>query len=58
LAARLDFGGYDAAMAYSRAAIVLPGRTFGPHAPLLWYCAWAALNRGANVHYVQWNGSC
>jgi hypothetical protein len=39
-----------------RAAVVLPGARFGPHAPLLMYASAAAEARSADVHPVWWTG--
>lgn len=35
--------------------VVLPGRMFGPHVPMLWYAARAAEARGAIVRAVTWS---
>jgi hypothetical protein len=37
-----------------RTAVVVPGRMFGPYAPLLFYAGWAAQVRGAKVRNLQW----
>lgn len=37
-----------------REAVVLPGGSNGPHAPLLTYAADAAAARGARVRHVEW----
>ncbi|HEY6469416.1 MAG TPA: alpha/beta hydrolase [Candidatus Dormibacteraeota bacterium] len=37
-----------------RSAVVVPGRMFGPHTPLLMYAAQAAERRGARVYQLQW----
>lgn len=33
---------------------MVPGRMFGPHAPLLFYAAWAAEARGAKARSLSW----
>ena len=38
----------------ARIAVVVPGRMFGPHTPLLMFAAQAAERRGARVHAVYW----
>lgn len=37
-----------------RAAVVVPGRMYGPTAPLLMYCAEAAQARGAHIERLSW----
>jgi hypothetical protein len=37
-----------------RTAVILPGRLYGPRAPLLAYAADAAENRGARIHPLHW----
>ncbi len=37
-----------------RVAVIVPGRLFGPYAPLTFYAAWAAQTRGATVEYLDW----
>jgi hypothetical protein len=37
-----------------RAALILPGRGYGPSAPLLEYASWAAHRRGADISAVNW----
>jgi hypothetical protein len=39
-----------------RAAVVVPGMMYGPHAPLLMYASDAAEARGARVRHVSWTG--
>jgi hypothetical protein len=38
----------------ARIAVVVPGRMFGPHTPLLMFAAQAAERRGARVHALHW----
>lgn len=38
----------------TRHAVIIPGRTLGPHQPLLFYAAAAARARGAAVEAVDW----
>jgi len=38
----------------ARIAVVVPGRMFGPHTPLLMFAAMAAERRGARVHALRW----
>jgi predicted alpha/beta-hydrolase family hydrolase len=38
-----------------RSAVAIPGRLFGPYAPLLMYASEAATARGARVHPVEWS---
>jgi len=38
----------------TRAAVVVPGRQFGPYQPLLFYAAEAARSRGATVRFLDW----
>jgi pimeloyl-ACP methyl ester carboxylesterase len=37
-----------------RVALIVPGRGYGPDAPLLDYATWAAANRGADTSAVVW----
>src|SRR5262245_37369984 len=41
-------------MASDRTAVVIPGRMYGPHAPLLFYAASAAQARGAKARSLHW----
>jgi hypothetical protein len=38
----------------ARTVLVVPGRMYGPYAPLLFYAAWAAEVRGAKVRSLHW----
>ncbi|MBX6356190.1 MAG: alpha/beta hydrolase [Micromonosporaceae bacterium] len=38
----------------ARTVLVIPGRMFGPYSPLLFYAAWAARVRGAQVRNLHW----
>jgi pimeloyl-ACP methyl ester carboxylesterase len=45
---------YLGGMSVERAAVLCPGRNFGPHAPWLYYAGMAARNRGAEVTSLEW----
>jgi hypothetical protein len=45
----------SAANTEKRAALIAPGRGYGPEAPLLDYAGWAARSRGATVSAVTWD---
>jgi pimeloyl-ACP methyl ester carboxylesterase len=45
---------YGPEPAPARAAVIVPGRAYGPDAPLLRYATDAAMARGARIHALRW----